>query len=352
LDFNDALNGSYPIASLISDGTYLYGTTPYGGLLGSGVLFKVKISDNSYAKIFDFDPLSKISPYGSLISDGTYIYGLSPRGGSLSQGGLFKIKISDNNYTNILDFSGIINGSYPYGSLIINDSYLYGMTTNGGSVNLGTVFKFQTNSPEINVKQNATNIPDNIGTYNFGSVNVGASQLQTFTIENIGNVDLHLIGSPKVSISGTGFILADDAPSIVSADGSATFAITFTPNAVGAFSGVISIENDAVIENPYTFTVKGTGILATGFIELSESIVTVYPNPANGIITISGLSAFKGSKDIQVLIVDILGQTKLIKTFENQINSGIIDVSSLTKRTYFIRLQTDTEKIIKQLCIQ
>jgi len=261
LDFVGASNGSYPRGSLISDGTYLYGMTRNGGANDLGTAFKIQISNNAYTKILDFAGTANgSSPYGSLISDGTYLYGMTYQGGANNMGTAFKIQISNNAYTKILDFDGTVNGSYPlYGHFLLNGSYLYGMTYQGGATGLGTVFKFQIYSPEINVKQNTTTILDNTGTYNFGNVNAGTPQTVTFTVENTGTDVLNLTGTPKVVVSGTGFTLDTDAAATVSAAGTTTFKVTFTPNTCGAFSGTISIANDDTDENPYNFAITGTG---------------------------------------------------------------------------------------------
>jgi len=144
MDFAGTANGSYPLGSLISDGTYLYGMTQQGGANNLGTAFKIQISNNAYTKILDFAGAANGSyPYGSLISDGTYLYGMTQSGGANGLGTAFKIQISNNAYTKILDFAGVTNGSNPYGSLISDGTYLYGMTNSGGANNKGTAFKIQ-----------------------------------------------------------------------------------------------------------------------------------------------------------------------------------------------------------------
>ena len=56
-------------------------------------------------------------------------------------------------------------------------------------------------APEINLKQGGTSILVG-GSYDFGSVVLGANTSVTFTIENLGTADLNLTGLPKVEISG------------------------------------------------------------------------------------------------------------------------------------------------------
>ena len=122
-------------------------------------------------------------------------------------------------------------------------------------------------APEINLKQGATNIAS-AGSYAFGSQTAATSSAAvTFTIENTGNADLTLSGTPKVAISGSNAAeFTVDQTSITSpvgAGSSTTFTITFSPTSVGAKSATITIANDDVDEGSYTFTLTGTGALAT-----------------------------------------------------------------------------------------
>ena len=142
LSFNGSANGADPTGSLISDGTYLYGMTPIGGTNGMGVIFKIKPDGTGYTKLLDFAGASNGSqPTGSLIADATYLYGVTSQGGISDSGTVFKIKFNGTGYTKLVDFTGVTNGSYPYGSLFSSGTFLYGMTALGGVNGKGTIFK-------------------------------------------------------------------------------------------------------------------------------------------------------------------------------------------------------------------
>ncbi|MDA3865225.1 MAG: carbohydrate binding domain-containing protein, partial [Salinivirgaceae bacterium] len=126
-------------------------------------------------------------------------------------------------------------------------------------------------TPEMNVKQGSTSIADNTGSYNFGSVANGSTLTKTFTIENIGAATLNLTGTPRVTVTGTGFSRIVDAATTVSAGGTTTFQIRFAPTSAGTFNGTISITNNDADENPYNFAISGTG--------------TVISVPTNNLIT-------------------------------------------------------------------
>lgn len=148
-DFYD-INGNNPQGSLICDGTYLYGMTREGGAsTNEGVLFKIKLDGTGYVQLMDFcSPLCSYNgkyPNGDLFSDGTFLYGMTSDGGANNGGTIFKIKTDGSSYSKLLDFtpSGLNNGFIPMGSLISDGNYLYGMTRKGGTNNLGTIFKIK-----------------------------------------------------------------------------------------------------------------------------------------------------------------------------------------------------------------
>ena len=62
--------------------------------------------------------------------------------------------------------------------------------------------------------------------------------------------------------------------------GNTTFTITFTPTTVGAKSASVSIANDDLNENPYTFSLSGTGV--TPEINLKQLITDIPTGGAYG----------------------------------------------------------------------
>ena len=138
LNFTGA-NGDTPQGSLISDGTYLYGTTYSGGTHGKGLLFKIKPDGTAFDTLVNFTS----NPTGDLFSDGTYLYGTA-LGGANGQGLIFKIMPNGTGYQDLYDFS-YADGGGPYGALISDGTFLYGMTDAAGAYSGGTIFKIQSN---------------------------------------------------------------------------------------------------------------------------------------------------------------------------------------------------------------
>ena len=141
-DFGDASNGRTPRGSLVSDGTFLYGMTEGGGTGGNGTIFKIKPDGTGYAVILPFGNINTgRAPYGSLIFIGNFLYGMTNSGGTIDGGAIFKIMPDGSSFTKLFDLGGINNGSTPYGDLVSDGTFLYGMTYYGGSSAMGTIFK-------------------------------------------------------------------------------------------------------------------------------------------------------------------------------------------------------------------
>jgi hypothetical protein len=147
-------------------------------------------------------------------------------------------------------------------------------TTNLPALSGGKVWKVAYNAasltltaglpdPEINVRQDVADIPDNAGSFGFGNVNLGSNKVVSFTIENKGTGPLNLTGAPLVVVGGThgaDFVVTTPPSTPIPAGGSTTFAVTFTPGGVGARSATISIDNNDSDENPYNFALTATGV--------------------------------------------------------------------------------------------
>ncbi len=81
------------------------------------------------------------SPYGNVIKEGAFLYGMTSEGGASNLGVIFKVKPDGTGYSKLLDFNGTANGSTPKGSLVSDGTNLYGMTSAGGANSIGTIFK-------------------------------------------------------------------------------------------------------------------------------------------------------------------------------------------------------------------
>ena len=124
--------------------------------------------------------------------------------------------------------------------------------------------------PEIDTQGNATSITDGDASpttadwTDFGSTYTSSGTIdRTFTIFNTGAIDLTLTGTPKVIVSGTDasdFTVTAVPSSPISTSGNTTFTVQFNPSADGTRTATLSIDNDDSDENPYNFSIQGTGL--------------------------------------------------------------------------------------------
>ncbi len=137
-------DGQDPAGSLLLSGSTLYGTTAVGGGNSDGTVFQVGTNGTGYSATHSFAglPNDGSNPNGSLVQSGSLFYGLTSGGGSANAGTMFQIGPNGTSYAVLHQFQGgATDGTGPYGSLIQSGSAFYGMTSQGGGANLGTVFK-------------------------------------------------------------------------------------------------------------------------------------------------------------------------------------------------------------------
>jgi uncharacterized repeat protein (TIGR03803 family) len=131
---------------VVQSGDHLYGTTTNGGHHDDGVVFRIKTDGSSFELLHKFGETHHDgkNPYGSLLLVGNQLYGTTANGGDNDLGTVFVINTSGNNYQRLYSFGGQTNngdGSKPIDNVILVNGWLYGMTTEGGTNNQGTIFK-------------------------------------------------------------------------------------------------------------------------------------------------------------------------------------------------------------------
>jgi uncharacterized repeat protein (TIGR03803 family) len=201
-------NGYHPYGSLITDGSCLYGMTSGGGANSMGTIFKINPNGTGYTDLLDFSGTTNGNhPCGSLIYDGTYLYGTTNNGGTSNMGVVFKIKTDGTGYLKLLDFNGA-NGSYSAGgSLYYDGTFLYGMTSAGGAsgsscggYGCGTIFKIMPSGTGYTklFDFNGTN-----GEATIGSLISDGTYLYGMTQSGGANNDGTIF---KIKTDGTGYI--------------------------------------------------------------------------------------------------------------------------------------------------
>ena len=332
LDFSGSSNGKLPQGSLVSDGAFLYGMTIQGGTNDLGVIFKIKSDGTSFLKLFDFDgTASGSNPYGSVITDGTFLYGLTYYGGANGMGTVFKIKLDGTGYSKLLDFAGTSNGSGPIGSLISDGTFLYGMTSTGGTSNYGVVFKIKPNGTGyltlLDFDNSSGDQPNGSllydGTYLYGMARLGG-------VNSLGVIF-------KIRPDGTGFLRMYDFDGT---NGCEPFGSLVTD---GTFLYGMSYQGGTS-----NYGVLFKEALATGIVEneAEKTDVSVYNNPFSKQLTFS----LSDNEPTTVSLYNFLGQQVLQQTFTN---STTLNTAQLADGIYFYELRSNkgtmkTGKVVKQ----
>ncbi len=114
-------------------------------------------------------------------------------------------------------------------------------------------------APEMKVKQGTSEISDGQSVTFLCAVNGNADA--TLTIENQGDADLALSGSPIVSITGTNAnqfsVLQQPTTPVAPTGGTTTFVIRFQPTSDGNKTASIAIANNDADKNPYDIILNG-----------------------------------------------------------------------------------------------
>ncbi len=162
--------GWIPNGNVTLSGTTLYGTTLRGGI-GAGNVFSIGMDGTSYQNLVSFTGYGGTASgaylYGSVTLDGTTLYGMSSIEGNFGGGTIYRVDISGAGFQDIVHFTGTggtADGNSPHGSLIVVGTTLYGMA-GGGAYKGGSVFSVDTDG---------TNYRDLVSFTNIGGTATGA----------------------------------------------------------------------------------------------------------------------------------------------------------------------------------
>src|SRR6266536_2823322 len=125
-----------PYAGLIAVGSYLYGTTTFGCSNLAGCIIRIDPANDSMFPIVSLRRLEDgADPVANLVSDGRYLYGTAEKGGPDGWGTVFRVDLSDYTATTTLAAFKFANGLGPRGALTLKDGALFGTPSGGGLSN-------------------------------------------------------------------------------------------------------------------------------------------------------------------------------------------------------------------------
>ena len=155
-DFSDFVSGTNSDgansqAGLIVSGNTLYGTTPYGGSLGAGTVFKVNTDGSSFTTLHHFaNGGDGGNPVAGLVLSSNHLYGTTWHANVVGAGTVFAINTNGTGYTNLYTFTSS-GGDYPQAGLALLGTSLFGTASGGGDAGDGTVFAINTDGSSFSL---------------------------------------------------------------------------------------------------------------------------------------------------------------------------------------------------------
>ena len=147
-------------------------------------------------------------------------------------------------------------------------------------------------APEIKVEANLNSFPEIVngntspqGTHNtlFLGQFIGASQVKSYRIRNLGTSDLTVSNVTIIGVNSGDFTITTSPDTTILPGTFSLLEIQFSPLAAGVRNATVSIVNNDSDKNPYTFSIRGTGRC----VALSNTIIPS-SGPTGTIATIIG----------------------------------------------------------------
>jgi uncharacterized repeat protein (TIGR03803 family) len=177
-------DGAYPYGELLVSGSVLYGMTRQGGS-GNGTVFKLNTDGTGFSLLHSFAGGTQdgAHPYGGLALSGSTLYGMTHEGGAHGLGTVFRVGTDGEPFELLHSFAGgSSDGAGPYGGLTVSGATLYGMTTDGGASSMGTLFSIDASGSGFQLLHSFGHGADN-GQWPFGSLTLSGSTLYGMTSE-------------------------------------------------------------------------------------------------------------------------------------------------------------------------
>ncbi|MGA2068966.1 MAG: choice-of-anchor tandem repeat GloVer-containing protein [Thermoguttaceae bacterium] len=204
-NFGAHQQGDHPYGDLTLSGSTLYGMTQTGGTSGFGTVFSLPTSGGTATILSNFDGTHGADPYGGVTLNGSTLYGMTYWGGTaqgaLGYGTVFSLPLGGGSPAILAPFnSSASDGKYPYGSLTLIGSTLYGMTEYGGAYGMGEIFSIPTSGGTATPLHS---FDGSDGEHPYGSLTLRGSTFYGTTSAGTGSAGDGTIF--EINTDGTGF---------------------------------------------------------------------------------------------------------------------------------------------------
>ena len=151
-------DGEYPAGGVVSDGAKLYGITSAGGANGSGILYAMNMDGSGFTILHSFGPAPDgMYPNGVPAPANGVLYGTTNGGGVNSAGTLYSIKTDGSAYTILYSYAG--GTSWQPSPVVVSGDMIYGLTINGGTTDDGIAYSIKTDGTGYTVACNFAGSP-------------------------------------------------------------------------------------------------------------------------------------------------------------------------------------------------
>ena len=359
----DSINGFVPITNLIlASDQRLYGITGYGASNGNGGIFSFDIDSNIYTRVFDFsDSTGRLS--GNLMQSGNgKLYAMTGQGGLYNGGLLYSLDIFNHQFARLVNFSDTL-GISPWGSLIeAKDGKLYGTTSLSPFYGRGTIFSYDpvdsiykvihyfANTSQSGWSPMGSLVQANNGKL-YGMTELGGSQPNNGTIFSY-DLDSNTYTTVfDFSCGGynegmNSLILGSDGKLYGMASGCGNFGdgnIFYINTDSNTYTEIHSF-NYTNGSTPFGYLLELKCNISTGISSMPNDAISVFPNPSDGNITITGNYNIES-----ISITNLIGQ-QIIE--QKNLNQQVVEMQIKQAGIYFVTIKSGSLVTTKKMIVQ
>ena len=238
--------------------------------------------------------------------------------------------------------------------------------SNGGCTNTATGTVSVTTTPTVSAvnaaicvgsstlinASGATNYTWTPGALNGSSQTLNPATSTNYTVKgangtctNSTTFSITVNANPTVSASSSSLIICLSQSISITATGALNYTfypigITTNPAADSPTTNITYTINGTNANGCFNSTVLSQSVVICTGLEVKNgvevSLVTIYPNPSNGIVNVQFNQNYTGN----VLVLNALGQVLVTKTIEGKVNTTI-DLSTYAKGIYVVKFSSD-----------
>jgi uncharacterized repeat protein (TIGR03803 family) len=139
--------GAFPVGDLVISNSMIYGVTNGGGSNSSGIVYRMAVDGADFTILHEFT--NEYGPFGGLTLVGDKLYGTTIGGNRSIGSSVFSIGVDGTAYRVVHSFQpdDPNDGVNALGTIAFVESRLLGITLNGGSNNIGTIYSIEVPEP-------------------------------------------------------------------------------------------------------------------------------------------------------------------------------------------------------------